>query len=280
MEFVTQRRLGSFTIALVSEGEWRFPVEVVYAGGTREEWERELGATEAGSMHGMNVFVLAGEGIRLLVDAGVGDQDPCMPPPASEVRRRLYLGDGLAALGLQPEQITHVVLSHWHGDHTIGAVVRANGEERLRFPRARHLISRLDFEDALRSQHAESVGALLALQRLGALDLIDLPCDLAPGISLLWTPGHSAGHLTLRAESQGEVVYYLGDLLHHPAELRHLEWGGQDETTRRQLVASRTTIAEAALRERALVAISHTMAPRFARIERAGGELRWVEATD
>ena len=62
-----------------------------------------------------------------------------MPPRA---QRSPGVEQGLGRLGVRPEDVTHVVLTHAHGDHIAGATVVHGGERVPRYPQARYLLGR------------------------------------------------------------------------------------------------------------------------------------------
>jgi len=56
------------------------------------------------------------------------------------------------------------------------------------------------------------------------LDTVDDGHQIAPGITILGTPGETPGHLVVRVSSGGEHFYYLGDLIHHACEANNIGW--------------------------------------------------------
>ena len=129
----------------------------------------------------------------------------------------------LSDLWVTSDDVTHVVITHAHGDHYAGVVAEHDGELAVRYPRARHFIGRADWEDnpdrAL--SNSEVSRRLGAVARLGLLDAVAGEHEAAPGVTLLPTPGETAGHLVVRIESEGERLYVLGDLVHHACEVAH-----------------------------------------------------------
>ena len=90
----------------------------------------------------------------------------------------------LAELGVAPEDVTEVILSHAHSDHT-GALSR--------FPKARVTIQRMEHEAAF-SEEGRRANAFANIA--GDIDwhIIDGDFELMPGLDLLLTRGHRPGH--------------------------------------------------------------------------------------
>ncbi|WBV43916.1 MBL fold metallo-hydrolase [Pseudoroseomonas cervicalis] len=154
----------------------------------------------------VNCFLLRGPTGLTLVDAGCGSA----------------WGEGfggaraaLGRLGVAPEAIDHVLLTHLHSDHVLGLF---EGEA-AHFPRAEVLVPRTDlafFTDAAerdRLPPARQGGFALAarLQRLYAGRLQPVgPGPVRPGIEALPLPGHTPGHTGYRL---GDLLLW-GDALH------------------------------------------------------------------
>jgi len=76
----------------------------------------------------------------------------------------------------------------------------------------------------------------------GKAELIAGDAKVADEITMIPTPGHSPGHMSLLIASDGEEALLTGDVAHHPCQMAHLDWAstvdtdaGQSTATRRQL---------------------------------------------
>lgn len=149
-----------------------------------------------------------------------------------------------------------MVLTHLHADH-VGWNTRAvDGEWVPTFPHARYLTSRTerefwatyDMDEARAQMFRDSV---IPVEEAGLLDLVDVPAEgaeIAPGVRLLPTPGHTPGHVAVQLTSGGggtRTALITGDCVHHPVQLAHPAIGAcvdidprQAETSRRALLAS------------------------------------------
>jgi glyoxylase-like metal-dependent hydrolase (beta-lactamase superfamily II) len=147
----------------------------------------------------------------VVVDAGL---DPDREVHLDGLTFHCSPADGVAALGVDPADVDHVVLSHLHYDHT-GTVAR--------FPRARRVV-----------QHAEAaywsgpVAKRIARERwlvseddlheiLGArdrLDIADGDRELAPGLSVHLVGGHTAGMQLVRVWTARGWVVLASDAAH------------------------------------------------------------------
>jgi glyoxylase-like metal-dependent hydrolase (beta-lactamase superfamily II) len=176
--------------------------------------------------------------------------------------------------------VTHVVLTHAHGDHIAGATVIRDGQRVPRYPRARYLLRRPDWDGNPARQDAASLVAvhLGTLDRLGQLDLFDGQTEVAPGVDVLPAPGDSPGHSIVRLSSGSERFYATGDLFHHACEVEHVDWVSPGREPASSRASRERFIAEAAPAG-ATVVFSHEPFPPWGRIVSPAGGPRWQRDT-
>jgi glyoxylase-like metal-dependent hydrolase (beta-lactamase superfamily II) len=182
------------------------------------------------------------------------------------------LAPALAEIGVDRNHVTHVVITHAHADHFTG--INDDDEGRtVAFPNARHHMSRLDWERA--GSDDELFRRLsAAVVKRGLLDLADGDPDIAPGLSLLSTPGETPGHLCVRLRSAGGTLYWIGDLVHHSMEFEHPDWA-MEGADAEALQRSRDHVFGEAAGSGALVVWAHATAPGWGRVEATRSGFRW-----
>ncbi len=273
--YIASRRFGDAAITVISEGVFPWKLELQ---APEEEWRRAMPEANAEGevILGNNVVHIALGAASILVDPGFDDPSAPPPPHFPGLRRTPGLAAGLATIGVWPEQITHVVLTHAHSDHYVGVTMQRDGRRVARFPRARHLLGRSEWED--NPDRAQPDSQLMAhlgiIEQLGLLELVDGMREVVPGVSVIPAPGESPGHCIVRVSSRDESCFILGDLFHHACEVTNLDWvsPGRDPVAMR---ASRERLIAEAVRNRATLIYTHAPFPGWGRIERAGDSYAW-----
>jgi glyoxylase-like metal-dependent hydrolase (beta-lactamase superfamily II) len=130
----------------------------------------------------------------------------------------------LLSRGIHPEDITHLVITHAHFDHYTGTTIERDGSFSPRFPNAHAFLGRADWnrpdtQEALRDPHSLDSHTFGVLDQRGLLELVEGNLDLTLEVRILAAPGESPGHQIVRVHSQGQTLYCLGDLFHHPVEV-------------------------------------------------------------
>lgn len=183
----------------------------------------------------------------------------------------------LDIFGLTPADITHVVLSHLHFDHSAGSTfVNKHTTTQPTMSYANYFIQKKEWYFALQQMSApvKTPGAgynLDELYKLAAEDklvmITDASFELLPGIELIHTGGHTPGHQIVKIHDSGETAYYLGDLV--PSE-HHLNQYAmrQMDIDPIQSKKAKTLILRQALREEALMLFYHSIHAKAGKLER------------
>lgn len=275
--FVASRTVGAATVSAISDGAGRSSImrELLVP---RDEWRRAIDADDQDEVElGYNVAHLQIGDASILIDLGFDDPSPDSQWWAPRHRRSPGIVAGLAALGVTPGAITHVLITHAHGDHIAGGSVERAGAWSPRYPNATYFIGRADWEgnparDDPHSLLARHLGPVAAR---GHLELVDDEREIVPGVTMIAAPGESPGHCIVRVSSEGATFYFLGDLFHHPCEVPHLDWTctGRDAAA---LAASRRALIGEALPADALLMTTHMPFPAFARLRETPDGPVWV----
>ena len=204
--------LGTADLITVSDGSLVLPLSLP-AGVPADELAaltQRFGLTDGEvDPRTLNVSLWRSGGRTVLIDAGSGSQ---FLPTAGE----LY--DNLDAAGVALDEVTDVVFTHGHPDHLWGIL---DDFDEIAFPEAALHIGGTEADfwmdpatvDAL--PEALKIFAVGAARRLEAIaDRVQTYTDgdeVVPGLTAVATPGHTPGHMSLRAESGGDSVMILGD---------------------------------------------------------------------
>ncbi|MBM3280948.1 MAG: MBL fold metallo-hydrolase [Candidatus Handelsmanbacteria bacterium] len=222
-----------------------------------------------------NCLLVRQPGQLTLIDTGCGQDWTPREQEIFAFDPNHSLSLALASLGVRPEEINRVILTHLHFDHAGGATHNQGGHPVPLFPNAAHLVQRREWEDALDGvsimKSSYRPECLLPLEQRGLLHLLDGDTRLDGAMSLFVTGGHTAGHQGVRIAGGGRTLVYPGELLPTAAHLR-LHWNmAYDMFPYQTLLSKRAFLAQAQAGNWTL-ALNHDPHRRWSRlVERAGG---------
>lgn len=224
----------------------------------------------------VNAYLIKQGDRLILVDAGTGElYGPTLNKlPAS-----------LKAVGYSPEQITDILVTHIHTDHTGGLM---DGSTRV-FPnatihvdrrevdywlspdnRARAPVQMQQYFDQAQLKFGPSVAA-------GKVQLFDGATELFPGIHSVPAYGHTPGHSFYVLESQGQKIVFWGDILHvAEVQLPHPNVTIQFDVDPTAAAEARARAFSDAAKQGYLIAPAHMSFPGVGHLRREGKGYRFV----
>ncbi|WP_399920646.1 MBL fold metallo-hydrolase [Streptomyces kanamyceticus] len=227
-----------------------------------------------------HTFAVEANGLRVLIDTGIGNGKTRANPAWHDLDTD-YL-HRLTAAGFAPESVDLVVLTHLHTDHVGWNTRRQDGRWVPTFPRARYLASRAewdhwansDLEEPRRQMFRDSVHPI---RDAGLLDLVDVRgpgTEVADGVRLLSTPGHTPGHVAVRLEGGDRDAVVTGDCVHHPVQMRHPDITSCVDTDPNRAVRSRRELLAGLADTGTLLLGGHFPPPTAGHVVRDGGGYR------
>jgi glyoxylase-like metal-dependent hydrolase (beta-lactamase superfamily II) len=162
-----------------------------------------------------NCLLLERDGERVLVETGYGGKWSEKERGFFDLERRTVL-DALREVGVEPESIGTVIVSHLHFDHAGGLTqLDGAGEPVGSFPRARIVVQRREWEDARANKSTMTRTYLPGHLDPVAdrVDLVDGAAEVRPGIHVWPVPGHTWGQHAIRFDDGSSTVAFVGDVM-------------------------------------------------------------------
>jgi glyoxylase-like metal-dependent hydrolase (beta-lactamase superfamily II) len=275
IEYLRTVQLGAVTVTIINVGDIQAPYDEWLNVSPEERSANDMAKLIGSVRMPIQCFHVALPGASILVDASAYDFPPDHPWVIPQYQPPPGLLAGLAQANVQPDAITHVIITHGHFDHYNGTTFSERGQYMPCFPNARHHFGRADWDQLqpeFQDPNSDASHTLAILQRHGLLDLIEGDHKLSDGMQIISAPGESPGHQIVRIQADEQTLYFLGDLYHHTVEVAHprwmLQWNDGDANYR-----SRQALTEAALREHALLFATHI--PTVGRLQQTDSGPIW-----
>jgi glyoxylase-like metal-dependent hydrolase (beta-lactamase superfamily II) len=224
----------------------------------------------------VHALLVEAPGLRLIVDTCVGNDRP-REITGDQPLATPFL-EHLGEAGWSRDDVNAVVCTHLHVDHVGWNTMLENGRWVPTFPNARYLIGRREYDfwsahdDA--EQQAMMGDSIKPIVDAGLVQFVELDHVISPEIRLVPSTGHTPGHVSVLIESAGERAVITGDMVHHPAQLAHPDWGFDSDLKAAALTRLRL-FAEWA-DQPILIIGTHFPAPTAGHIIRDGAAFRFV----
>ncbi len=238
-------RLGDFDVTLCTDGPFLLESGAMFGVVPKTLWSKRMPAdAENRIVLGTNTTVLRDGRHTVVIETGVGNKQT--GKMREILANRESLPRSLAAAGVRPADVTHVLNTHLHFDHCgWNTTVGADGQVTPTFPNARYFAALGEVRHAHRQLDRDRVSyvsanydPLIASGQMTLLDVggtagkvmlegpgapsrarVETAAEIVPGVSVECFPGHTAGMLGVHVRSGGEHACYIGDLIPTSAHL-------------------------------------------------------------
>lgn len=210
-------RLGDFQLDLLSDGQFWLDGGAMFGVVPRTLWGKVQQADQDNRIRlGLNCLLVRTGKINILVDTGCGRK-------YSEKEMRIYgientssLFEELERVQVAPSEIDVVINTHLHFDHCGGNTLWENGRAVPSFPNATFLINAQEYEDANGANERTRASYFrhnwAPLEESGQIRQVAGDLEVADGVTIVHTPGHTLGHQSVKICSHGSTLFYFGDL--------------------------------------------------------------------
>jgi len=269
--------LGPFKVTLLPDGGGIVNPAATFPASSPAAWQQRFAALldEQGTLPVTIAGFLIEVGDRkIILDTGLG------PLHLDFLGFGPFFGgkflDSLAATGVSRAEITDVVFSHMHLDHVGWSTVEEGGQRVLTFPNARYLVTELEWNFWYGSDHPAGPNPARVQQPLaGVIQFIAPGAALAPGITVLHTPGHTPGHISLELNDGGQRLMLIVDLLHSIAQFAEPDWGVAFDVDMAAAAATRKAMFHELVKPNTVTGDAHFSDRVFGRLRQEGAGWVW-----
>jgi len=213
-------KFGDYRVKVVSDCEFRLDGGAMFGVVPRNLWSKVSPPDEQNRIRmNMNCLFIEAGTERILIDTGIGDKWSEKHRAIYGINRRRTLDESLHALaGIRSEEITIVINTHLHFDHAGGNTrFDVSGRVVPRFPNARYLVSRAEYEHAEAPSERDRASYLpdnwQPLKDAGQLELKEYEYEVVPGLRMETYAGHNRSMQCPRLERDGKTLFGFADLV-------------------------------------------------------------------
>jgi glyoxylase-like metal-dependent hydrolase (beta-lactamase superfamily II) len=231
---VAELRVGALRVYALQAGGQKLDGGAMFGVVPKPLWERRIPPDERNRIQlGMRCLLVEHDDGYVLIDNGAGNKET---PKFHDIygvenagrNGRTLLEDALESLGVSPADVRIMIDTHLHFDHAGGNTwVDAGGVVRPAFPTARYVVQEEEYAFATHPNE-RTVASYFPhnfepVRAAGQFDFVRGEAEVASGIRVIPTPGHTPHHQSVLVESHGERAFFAADLIPTAAHLS-LPW--------------------------------------------------------
>lgn len=268
--------LGDFKVSFIPDGGGIVIPTALYPASDEAGWQKhtDLLDNDGQFITSIGAFIIQKEDRIIAVDTGIGPgtiEFPGFGPFSGGD----YLSS-LAKLGISRFDVTDLVFTHLHLDHVGWTTFELEGERVLTYPNARVACTKAEWEfwhggDNPAGPHPEFVQKPIE----DKINFITGGDEIIPGLTVIDTPGHTPGHISLLIDDGQERLFLLGDVFHGAMQLQEPEWSVAFDIDQAKARQTREQLYPEITRPHTLVAANHFSNEVFGHITRDGDVYQW-----
>ena len=270
--------LGNLQIYSIVENSFKIDGGAMFGVVPKILWQKYVPADKDNFITlDINLLLVRSQDKNILIDTGTGDTLTKKQKEMFGVEKPSNLDRGLKNLGLSPEDIDIIVLSHLHADHSGGVVkLDKDGNKIPHFPDARHYVQKQEWEDANNPDERTSatylVETLMLLKQNNLLQLVDGEKEIVTGVMVSNSHGHTSGHQIVWINGGREKVIYAADIIPTTAHLRAAYVASVDLYPKETMQIKKEIIRKC-LEQNWMLALDHDVNTKLCRLKQEDGRI-------
>lgn len=210
-------KIGKYKLNALETGSISLDGGAMFGVVPKALWERSNPSDDKNRINlSTRLLLLQSDSKKIIVDTGVGDGWDEKFSKIYNVRTKV-LKDELAKFNITPDDITDVIITHLHFDHTGGAVIKENDKIIPAYPNAKYHVQEEQYNWALAASDKDKASYIhdrfVPLHDEGVLNLLKGEEQLDDEISLIVINGHTFSQQLVKVSDGNETLLYCGDLI-------------------------------------------------------------------
>lgn len=214
--FMDTLQFHEMTITWLNGGITKMDGGAMFGPVPKPLWKKRYPANERNQIElATEPMLIQYKGKNYLIDAGIGSDR------LSEKQKKIFgvseesqVKADLNTLGLSPEEIDGVLMTHLHFDHGTGLIEKINGELSFVYPNATLYVNETEWQE-IRFPNRRSSSTYWKENWEPLVDYVTTwedSLEVVPGIEMFHTGGHSKGHAIVKLTQENEVAVHLADI--------------------------------------------------------------------
>ena len=268
MSRISKTTVGTINVTTLRDGERTLPSEALKNLSDEDTDNIKSDENQSFTFTNFNACVIQNGKQNLLVDTGCGT---LFGPSCG------FIIDALEELGLAPDDITDIFITHLHPDH-IGGCINEDGSTVFRNANFKIVEKEYNFwiskefsADEINGRDWSSLAQNVLSAYDAQLEVLIKNKDIISGVSTVALPGHTPGHTGFRVDDGNHSMFHMGDIIHVPnLQLKDPNICTLFDVDPESALSSRRYALDMASSDNLLCTGGHMLDPKFIHLEKCG----------
>ncbi len=224
------KNIGKWKVFALETGDFRLDGGAMMGSVPKVLWEKTNPSDSLNRIDLALRCLLLDDGENcILIETGMGSKiSDDFKNMFAIKQKKNPIQSALKRFNYKQEDISHVILTHLHFDHSGGILdINKEGELVPAFPNATYFISEANWTSGMNPSPRDSASYLdynySLLESLGNLKLVQDNSMILDGISTISVNGHTVGQQLVKVEDADDVLIFCSDLIPLKSHIR-LPW--------------------------------------------------------
>ena len=274
-------QLGEYKITYIPDGEGSTIPFLSYRGSTEDDWKNLKAylnkegkvVTSAGS------FLIEFKQEKILVDLGIGEQ-PHSTPEGIGLGGELL--NNLKKVGIDRNDITKVIYTHFHPAHVGWTSIEENGKRILTFPNAEYFSSKNEWDFWQdKTEGPISIDLVKFKQPLeGKINFVEDGQEIIPNLFVKFEFGHTPGLINLILNANGKKMWFISDVVQSDIQFKNPHWNFFTDNNEQKAFKTRMNIFNEISNDNVIIANGHFIGEAFGSLKKeAEGKFKYERYT-
>jgi len=211
-------QIGKYKLSIIESGNFRLDGGAMFGIIPKVLWQKtnppdEVNRIKLSTRH----LVLQNESKKIIIDTGMGEKWDEKFKSIYAIDESASMNFALKSIGLKPDDITDVILTHLHFDHTGGSTIQNNGKLEPAFPNAKYYVQKQNYDWAVNPSDRDKGSYIqenfFPLFEKEVLNFINGNEQFDDEIDFIVINGHTFGQQMVKISNGNNTFLFCSDLM-------------------------------------------------------------------